>query len=51
MEESNVFKEFQSVPTLVDGFTIYHELEEAMVDGKVATILSNATNATTSCSI
>ena len=35
MEESNFFKEFQSVPTLVDGFTIYHELEETMVDGKV----------------
>lgn len=51
MEESNFFKEFQSVPTLVDGFTIYHELEETMVDGKVATILSDVTNATTSCSI
>ena len=50
-EESNFFKEFQSEPTRLEGFTIHHELEETMVDGKVATILSDVTNATTSCSI
>ena len=50
-QESQFFREFQAVPTMVEEFTIHHELEETMVDGKVATILSEATNATTSCSI
>ena len=51
MEEGKFFKEFLTVPTRLDGFIIYHELEETTVDGKVATILSEGTDATTSCSI
>ena len=51
VEESNFFKEFQPIPTRLDGFMIYHELEETMVDGKVTNILSELTDATTSCSI
>ena len=51
VEESNFIKEFQAVPTRFDGFMIYHELDETIVDGKVATILSEVTDTTTSCSI
>ena len=39
------------VPTMLEGFSIKHKLEMTMVDGKVATILSEVTNANTSCSI
>ena len=39
------------VPTMLEGFRVKHKLEMTMIDGKVATILSEVTNATTSCSI
>ena len=39
------------VPTMLEGFSVKHKLELTMIDGKVATILSEVTNATTSCSI
>ena len=38
-------------PTLMPGFSVEHKLEMTMVDGKVTTILSDQTCATTSCSI
>ena len=38
-------------PTIIQGCSISHSLEMTMVDGKVATILSEKSNATTSCSI
>ena len=51
VEECNFFKESKGVPTRLDGFMTYFELQETMVDGKVPTILSEVTDATTSCSI
>ena len=37
--------------TILGGLKIRHEIEVTMVDGKVATILSDIMSATTSCSI
>ena len=51
MEEHRFLNEFQAVPTKFEGFTVHHELEQTMVDGKVATIISPVTSATTRCSI
>ena len=38
-------------PIIIHDVSVTHLLEMTMVDGKVATILSNKSNATTSCSI
>lgn len=53
IQESNFIEESKErlIQTKVDRLRITHKLETTMVDGKVATILSEATNATTSCSI
>ena len=38
-------------PIIIHDVSVTHLLEMTMVDGKVATILSDKSNATTSCSI
>ena len=50
-EEEAFIKNSELVPTVYNSVNIYHKLEITMIDGKVATALSTATNSSMVCSI
>ena len=51
LEEMNYFKQIELHPTQIGTVVVEHKLEVTMIDGKVATALSEATNSSQCCSI
>ena len=51
MAEEEFIKEAQIKPTVVNNVPVHHILELTMIDGKVATALSDVTESTLSCPV